>query len=676
MRVLVFAAAAYLVAPGHPDIALAGLPLGQAGTTLLILLIATWAWTRGTPFPAPRPSLTGVVFIAIAMKLMLAAVVPQSGWLAEYFANDRFEPPVQRSLDFRGLNATRIDRQLSFADKQFPVHFFNDVSFNFGFRREVTEPFSVYWRGHLENAQPLTLDGEARGDLIVAVDSKPTVLPAAIDPGTHVIEVRYRKPRDVEGSVRVSPRDEGGVRSWRIGEVTPQPVPSSRRSLARFLAVAAWLLHAAVAIVVVVGLRPAVVARAGNAWTAVTRDPIEGLHHWVPAVVLLLLTAQGLWKSRHLIGHVWTLTGGDDWWAFESGARDVWLNGWLMNNGLEGGIPFFMYPGYAYFLAAVHGLTGESIAGLLLANFVILAGATILVYLLARELVTPIAAYLAVVWLLLLEQLAFVRYYTVTLLSENLFFILVAATLYFLVRFMSRWRAATVAMAGVCGGLATATRPTMMLYLPVAMLLVGYASLRRDGWHRSVLALLLLVVLWMTAISPITLRNYVVSGRPVLVTEGQGRTFIYYNMPAGDDESLKKYFVGFTGSNLSAVTTLLQIFWDYPAATLRQWGHKLGFSLGMVHWHGSSPHPELLLTSALYILSIVLVSAARTLRAMVVHAFVATHLSTLLLTVPWNYGYRMLLAMFLVMPIFAAALVARPLAAWLGRRYPGRLTAT
>ena len=147
MRALVFAAAAYLVAPGHPDIALAGLPLGQAGTTLLILLIATWAWTRGMPFPAPRPSLTRVVVFAIAIKLILAAVVPQSGWLAEYFTNDRFEPPVRRSLDFRGLNATRIDRQLSFSDTQFPVHFFNDVSFNFGFRREVTEPFSVHWRG-------------------------------------------------------------------------------------------------------------------------------------------------------------------------------------------------------------------------------------------------------------------------------------------------------------------------------------------------------------------------------------------------------------------------------------------------------------------------------------------------------------------------------------------------
>jgi hypothetical protein len=84
----------------------------------------------------------------------------------------------------------------------------------------------------------------------------------------------------------------------------------------------------------------------------------------------------------------------------------------------------------------------------------------------------------------------------------------------------------------------------------------------------------------------------------------------------------------------------------------------------------------LLLTTALYILSIGLVGAARTVRAMVVHTFVATHLATLLLTVPWNYGYRMLLAMFLVMPIFAAAVVAGPLAAWLGRRYPGRLTAT
>ena len=82
----------------------------------------------------------------------------------------------------------------------------------------------------------------------------------------------------------------------------------------------------------------------------------------------------------------------------------------------------------SYFVAGVHWLTGDSLAGVILINFLCLALATVLVYGIARRLTGERAALVAVAWLLLLEQMDFVRYYTVTLLSENLFFLLVALT--------------------------------------------------------------------------------------------------------------------------------------------------------------------------------------------------------------------------------------------------------
>lgn len=671
MKGLVFAAALYLIAPGHPDAFLNGLPLGQAGTSILILLIAAWAWTRGSGSPRPRPVFVQVVVVAIVLKVAVSAVTLHSGWLAEYYANDQFTPPVQRSLDFRDLTATRIDRELRFVDTQFPVHFFNSVPFNFGVRREETEPFSVRWRGYVHNDEPLTLAAESRGDLEMLVDDRPADPTAAVGPGEHVIEVRYRKPRNTQGLVLVGPRDAGGsLREWRAGEVTPLPASASRRAMTRMLVVVAWVLHAIVAAVLIAGAGPSLAAKARAAWLMTRANPVQGLHHWVAPVVLVGLTAQGFWKSRHLVGHVWTLTGGDDWWAFESNARDVVLNGWLMNNGAATGGAFNVYPGYGYFLGAVHVLTGESLAGVVLANFVALAAATIFVYGLARMLTTPLAAYVAVGWVLALEQLDFVRYYTVTLLSENLFFLLVAATLYLLVRFTQSRGWWWLAGGAVCGGLATATRPTMLLYLPVVAVVIGGAVLVRDGWRRGAAAALLLATLWMIAISPITLRNYLVSGSPVLVTAGQGRTFLDYNLPPGGADQNLKYYQSFSGTNLSALKTLLWILWDHPEPTLRLWGFKVAFSLGMVHWMGNTPHPELVLTSVLYLTAIVLVPAARSSGALIVHAFVVTHLATLLLTTPWNYGYRMLLAMFMVMPIFVGALFARPLEAWLLRRRP------
>jgi 4-amino-4-deoxy-L-arabinose transferase-like glycosyltransferase len=676
MRVLVCAAAVYLIAPGHPDLMFGGLPLGQSGTVFLIALIGAWAWTRdvsGRTHSWP----VATVGAAIALKLAFAWLAPHSGWLAHYYANDNFAPPAQRSLDFLDLPGTRIDRQLSFVDTEFPVHFFNDRAFSFGLRREATEAFSVHWRGYLHAEDRMVLEPASRGALEVIVDGQAAPPTVVIEPGEHLVEVKYQKPRGVEGLVRVLPRaTNGALRQWRIGEVTPEPQPVSRRRLAGTLSAPALALHVIVLIAILAALGPALSVKASTAWRELRSNPVHGLHHWVAPVVLVGLLVQGLWKSRHLVDHVWTLTGGDDWLQFEVNARDVLLNGWLNDYGLTDGLPFFVYPGYGYFLAAVHAVTGETLAGAILANFAALAGATILAYLLARELVTPLAAYLAVAWLLMLEQLDFVRYYTVTLLSENLFLLLVAATLFALVRFMTGGRWSALVVSGICGGLATATRPTMLLFLPAAVVLLATDGMLRRKSRRGLIAATIVATTWMAAVGPFTLRNYLVTGRPVLVTEGQGQTFVRYNLPPGGKESNVKYYQGFDGSNISAIKTVLRILWDHPAYTLRQWGVKAGFSFGMVHWVDSKPHPELVLTSAMYFGALVMLASARTIPALAVHLFIATHLATLLLTTPWNYGYRMLLAMFMLMPIFAGALLAKPLEGWLRRSRPSWLAAT
>jgi hypothetical protein len=199
----------------------------------------------------------------------------------------------------------------------------------------------------------------------------------------------------------------------------------------------------------------------------------------------------------------------------------------------------------------------------------------------------------------------------------------------------------------------------MQLYLAVATLLVAAAA-RQHGWRKAIAAAALFAALSMATISPITMRNYVVSGSPVLVTAAQGRSFIYYALPEVTPET-RKYWENFTGGNLSSITILLRILWEYPGDTLAGWGRKIGFSLGMVHWaDGVSPHPELVVTSLLYLAAIVMLRQSRTLPAWLIHAFIFTHLATLLLSLPWNYGYRLLLPMYLLMPIFVGALLAAP----------------
>jgi 4-amino-4-deoxy-L-arabinose transferase-like glycosyltransferase len=489
----------------------------------------------------------------------------------------------------------------------------------------------------------------------VNIDEAPQQSPMALPPGEHIIDVRYSKPADTEGRLRLWVQGASGTeRDWRLGEVTPGAESPWRRSIAAPLVYLASSISVIVVVLAALGLAPAVVAKVRSS---------RSLHPYVAPAVLLALTAQGLWKARHLVDHVWTLTGGDDWLAFQMNARSILLNGWMMTRGIKGA-PYYEYPGYGYFVALVHMITGESLAGVVLANFIALALATITVYALARLLFSARAAYVAVALLLLIEQLAFVRYYTVTLLSENLFFPLAAATVYCVVRFATGGQAGWIAAGGIAGGLAAVTRPTMMAYLPCALLLAMAARVRLDGVARTARNVLLYAALWMMAISPFTLRNYIVSGSPVLITDGAAVTFVRYNVPPGNADAERKYLLHFRGGNFAAAVTLAQILWEYPRETLRGWGIKIGFALGMVHWLDLRPHPELIATSALYLLAIVLLKGSRTVPALLVHAFIATHLATLLLTVPWNYGYRMLLTMYLFMPIFGGALVAAGLERW------------
>ena len=118
-------------------------------------------------------------------------------------------------------------------------------------------------------------------------------------------------------------------------------------------------------------------------------------------------------------------------------------------------------------------------------------------------IVTPLAAYVAVAWLLVLEQLDFVRYYTVTLLSENLFFLLVAATLLSVRAICERRWMVAACRRGLCGGLATGTRPTMLLYLPLAILFATAVAMKRDGWRGAAVCGDTRRVVWWLARQPV-----------------------------------------------------------------------------------------------------------------------------------------------------------------------------
>jgi hypothetical protein len=131
----------------------------------------------------------------------------------------------------------------------------------------------------------------------------------------------------------------------------------------------------------------------------------------------------------------------------------------------------------------------------------------------------------------------------------------------------------------------------------------------------------------------------------VLISEGVGATFVMYNMPASVDPAA--YAGRYKGSVWSGLGVLARIAWDHPMGMLKTQGRKLGFSLGMVHWFdGYRPHPELVAVTLLYVATLIGSSTMRARPLWPVHLFVLTHLASMGLTMPWNYGYRLIIPPF------------------------------
>ena len=151
-----------------------------------------------------------------------------------------------------------------------------------------------------------------------------------------------------------------------------------------------------------------------------------------------------------------------------------------------------------------------------------------------------------------------------------------------------------------------------MLFLPVAMILMALAGLFELSPARRARGAARVMVCWMAAIAPITYRNWVMSGTPVLDYRRPVTTFIDYNLPPrpADPADVKYYRTSGNGKLCRRDPVGDPV--GTPVGNLAQLGHQGGFILGMVHWMGAgTPHPELILTSLLYIARLAPVRPAR-----------------------------------------------------------------
>jgi hypothetical protein len=223
------------------------------------------------------------------------------------------------------------------------------------------------------------------------------------------------------------------------------------------------------------------------------------------------------------------MAGGDDPMTYEWYARDIQLNGILMNFGLPAGQgePFYYQAFYPYFLAAVHAVSGEGMFGVILVQRLLVAFTVWAIIEIAVALAGEDA------WLGALAcgvVFAIWKHSRIAadLLNESLYVPLLVAWVAVLLRVGRSPSTRGAFGAGVLGAVTAMTRSTILLAWPAVWVACWWNWRTAPRWRAPLATLALCSVL---VFSLVGVRNWIVSGRWVTTSSELGVTLLGGNEP-------------------------------------------------------------------------------------------------------------------------------------------------
>ncbi len=529
---------AYVVVPTGAGGLIHGVPLGPIDAVALLMI--AWLLAAGRRVPGGA-----IVAAVMGVSLLIAAAIPGTGgFRARYFASATPSGAHERSTEYPDRPFTRIDDRLIFAPggPEFPLAFFNDPSrFNFyqpqqPHRRRLE--FAATWSGFwwvTDAAQSIYIEAPG-ASAQVSVDG---VLAAAATPGAplatadlalglgwHRLDVSFSSPYAGPRQFSAGTIVAGERQPFDAGNVATRQSPGWQMTVTHGLRAAKTIVDAValgwLAWLMAAGIR-ATVAALGRPASPPMRRRLVLLLLAIPAAAEAVRFAWP-WSSQTML-----LTGGDDPMTYEWYARDILLNGLLMNGNLPlgEGEPFYYQAFYPYFLAAVHAVFGEGMFGVMLIQrllvvFSVWALVEIAVAIAGDE-VWPSALGCATVF-------AVWKYWPIAseLLNESLY---VAALIGWTGALLHACRARSTGSAvgaGLLGGVTAITRSTVLLAWP-AVFAMCWWEWRRSSNRRSLVAALLLCSL--AVFSLIAVRNWIVAGEFAATSTELGVTLLGGNEP-------------------------------------------------------------------------------------------------------------------------------------------------
>lgn len=262
---------------------------------------------------------------------------------------------------------------------------------------------------------------------------------------------------------------------------------------------------------------------------------------------MLRLLYLGELEQRIDFRHPAVDAGYNDYWARALATGD-WTPRTLTYDPEIGRWPFFRPPGYPYALSAVYRSAGVGFLAPRVAQMLLGLGSAFLLYLLGRRLFGPAVGLVAA---LLVSTSWVLIHFEGELLDAALFLFLNLALLLLLVRFAGGGGPALALAAGLTAGLAAVVRPTILSFVPFALVWLYRQVRHRDGPRRGVAAGLSLLGGAAVAILPVTARNYAVSGEFVPISTNAGVNLLIGNneKATGTGGSIRIDGVPFTNSD-------------------------------------------------------------------------------------------------------------------------------
>jgi len=180
-------------------------------------------------------------------------------------------------------------------------------------------------------------------------------------------------------------------------------------------------------------------------------------------------------------------------------------------------------PGYCYFLAGLYAIAGHSYLAVRIAQSLLGALTCVGIYFLAKEVFGDTAGLLAAAATAVYPPLIF---YTGVLLTETLSMFLLVATVWLLLRYSRQpSRYALLSLAGLLLGCAGMTRSVLLVTVPFILFWLLLIADCWPGWPTATRKALALIVPVIAVIAPVTLRNYQIHERFILISTNGGVNF-------------------------------------------------------------------------------------------------------------------------------------------------------